>query len=93
MFSSVEDFEWNFKEKLEIMHGKNIATSTLQEQYQTLGTMIREHISKNWLGTSEQYRLERKKQVYYLSIEFLLGKLLKSNLIHLGLRELCETWT
>ncbi|WP_088043204.1 glycogen/starch/alpha-glucan phosphorylase [Bacillus sp. EAC] len=91
MFSSVEDFEWNFKEKLEIMHGKNIATSTLQEQYQTLGTMIREHISKNWLGTSEQYRLERKKQVYYLSIEFLLGKLLKSNLIHLGLRELCET--
>src|SRR5574341_1429264 len=53
--------------------------------------MIREYISTDWLGTSEQYRLERKKQVYYLSIEFLLGKLLKSNLIHLGLREICES--
>lgn len=91
MFSSVEEFEWNYKEKLESMHGKSISESSIQEQYETLGTMIREYISEDWLATSEQYRLERKKQVYYLSIEFLLGKLLKSNLIHLGLRELCES--
>ncbi|MBP0726269.1 glycogen/starch/alpha-glucan phosphorylase [Bacillus sp. RG28] len=90
MFSSVDEFVRSYKEKLEHMHGKQLAECNSREQYETLGTMVREYCSRDWLATMEKYRYEKQKQVYYLSIEFLLGKLLKSNLIHLGIRELCE---
>ncbi|MFX8891339.1 glycogen/starch/alpha-glucan phosphorylase, partial [Acinetobacter baumannii] len=40
--------------------------------------------------TNERYRAEHKKQVYYLSIEFLLGRLLGSNLMNLGIRDVVE---
>ncbi len=44
----------------------------------------------NWIQTNEQYRFSKQKQVYYLSIEFLLGRLLRQNLMNLGIYELVE---
>lgn len=65
--------------------GKSFSESTKREQFQTLGHMIREYVSSDWIQTNEQYRSTGKKQVYYLSIEFLLGRLLRHNLMNLGI--------
>ena len=57
---------------------KSFVESTDRDHYQTLGNMIREYVSNDWITTNEQYRSAKEKQVYYLSIEYLLGKLLKT---------------
>lgn len=91
MFSSVPKFKSAFLKKLEMMFGTSFEESTSREQFQTLGHMIREHVSADWIKTNERYRAEAKKQVYYLSIEFLLGRLLRHNLINLGVEKVvCE---
>lgn len=87
MFSSVPKFKTAFLKKLEMMFGTSFEESSSREQFQTLGHMIREHVSSDWIKTNELYRAGAKKQVYYLSIEFLLGRLLRHNLINLGVEE------
>lgn len=91
MFSNKEKFKAAFLKRLEMLCGKSFAESTLVDYYQTLGNMIRESVSLNWITTNEQYLASRGKQVYYLSIEYLLGKLLRQNLINLGVEEIVQS--
>ena len=90
MFSNKEEFKKQFLQRLEMMYGKSFAESSKDDQFDTLGHMIREHVSKNWIVTNERYRSKNEKQVYYLSIEFLLGRLLSTNLMNLGIEEVVE---
>ncbi|MBB6445816.1 glycogen/starch/alpha-glucan phosphorylase [Bacillus benzoevorans] len=90
MFSNKEEFKKHFLQKLEMMCGKSFAESTKEDQFDTLGHMIREYVSTNWIKTNERYRSEDQRQVYYLSIEFLLGRLLLHNLINLGIDQVVE---
>ncbi|MCP8968267.1 glycogen/starch/alpha-glucan phosphorylase [Ectobacillus ponti] len=90
MFENKEQFQAAFKRRLETWFGKRFEDSTLQEQYHTLGYMIREHVSGDWIANNEKIRSGGKKQLYYLSIEFLIGRLLGSNLLNLGIREVVD---
>jgi glycogen phosphorylase len=90
MFSDHNEFKEMFLKKLEMMYGKTFPESTSQDQFFTLGHLIREYISMNWIHTNEQYRFNKQKQVYYLSIEFLLGRLLRQNLMNLGIYEVVD---
>ncbi|EEM39307.1 Glycogen phosphorylase [Bacillus thuringiensis serovar sotto str. T04001] len=90
MFTHVESFKSTFLEKLETMYGKSFKDSTNRDQYNTLGHMVREYMNSQWIATNESYRSGEQKQMYYLSIEFLLGRLLGSNILNLGIRDVCE---
>ncbi|MEH7437647.1 glycogen/starch/alpha-glucan phosphorylase [Neobacillus drentensis] len=87
MFSSTTEFKKTFLKRLEMLCGKSFSESSNRDHYQTLGNMIREYVSNDWIATNERYLAAQGKQVYYLSIEYLLGKLLRQNLINLGIEE------
>jgi glycogen phosphorylase len=91
MFSNKHEFQQTFLKRLEMMCGKPFKESTKSDHFQTLGSMVREHVSSNWIHTKEKYNATEEKQVYYLSIEFLLGRLLRHNLMNLGIEEMVET--
>lgn len=85
-----QSFKETFLEKLKTMQGKEPAEATSLDVYKALGTMIRERVIENWVATGRQYREQGAKQAYYFSMEFLLGRLLESNLLNMGLLELCR---
>lgn len=81
MFSNEEDFATCFVKRIEMLCGKSFHESTPWDHFETLGKMIREYVSADWIRTNEHYRSAKRKQVYYFSIEFLPGRLLRQNLI------------
>ncbi len=63
---------------------------TVNEAYQTVAALVINMISEDWIKTNAAYSQNHVKQVYYFSLEFLLGRLLNSNLNNLGVREICR---
>ena len=73
-----------------VMWGRDINELTPNEIYQTVAATAKQYISSKWIKTNKAYMEQQEKQVYYFSIEFLMGRLLKSNLINLGIKEAVE---
>ncbi|OIJ18576.1 glycogen phosphorylase [Anaerobacillus alkalidiazotrophicus] len=85
MFSDKEVFKKEFIETLEYTSSKTLDEASPINLYNTLGTMIRSYVSKNWINTIKTYQQSGEKQVYYFSMEFLLGRLLQSNMLNLNI--------
>lgn len=85
-----EEFKSEFTKKAHILWEKDLPDLTPNEVYQTVAFMVRDLVSEDWIRTNETYAEEKAKQVYYFSIEFLLGRLLDSNLIGLGMEDVCR---
>ena len=86
-----EVFSLLFIEKLEASRGVLIEDAKPEDCYFALAYLIKDQIMKRWVQTaSSTYRKDKKKQVYYFSLEFLLGRMLESNIMALGLRDVCS---
>lgn len=68
---------------VKISFGKDISEANEFEIYRALGQAIMEEIAEDWYETKKLY--SQKKQAFYLSAEFLMGRALGNNLINLGL--------
>ena len=84
------NLEKSFLKTANMMFGKDWGELTKQELYQTLASTIRQYISENWIMTNKYYAENDCKEMYYFSIEFLLGRLLNANLINLDMKDICK---
>ncbi|WP_010631682.1 glycogen/starch/alpha-glucan phosphorylase [Sporolactobacillus vineae] len=82
---SKRKFKEDFKRMLTELYAMDIEQSSPAEQYAALGNLVRSYSSKDWSETNQRYLEKEKKQAYYFSMEFLLGRMLKSNLLNLGI--------
>nr|WP_048605052.1 glycogen/starch/alpha-glucan phosphorylase [Enterococcus massiliensis] len=78
-------FKNDMRQRLKEKYAMEITDASPQELFTVLGSVVRGLYSDNWRQTWKNYLTEEKKQVYYFSIEFLPGKMLKSNLLNLGI--------
>ena len=82
-----ENLKARFINIAHIMWGRELDELSENEIYQTVAAVAKIYISENWIKTNKAYMEREEKQIYYFSIEFLMGRLLKSNLINLGIEE------
>ena len=85
-----ETFKKDFQDKLVKMYAKSVDEATDLEKYLAFGTLITEYMGPDWYATKKKNEKEHRKQVYYFSLEFLIGRLMDANLINLGIRDVCE---
>ena len=85
MFKNKKEFKKEFNNRLETKYGTTVAHTHETEKYLVLGEMVREYANLNWRDTKIANAKQESKQVYYFSMEFLLGRSLTSNLKNLGI--------
>ncbi len=74
----------SFLEHLEYTLGKDKYSATKYDSYNALAYAVRDHLVERWLDTQQAYYNSDNKRVYYISMEFLMGRALGNSLINLG---------
>lgn len=83
-------FKKEYKKKYLEIHGEELSEGSDYKKYEALGSLVRDYISETWMKTNKRYNITKEKQVYYFSMEFLLGRLLGDALLNLGIRDICK---
>lgn len=70
---------------------KDKYTATLHDDFMATAIAVRDRLVERWMVTQQRYHDENLKRVYYFSMEFLIGRLLGSNILNLRLEEQTKT--
>ena len=90
MFKNKEEFKKEFSERLSEKYGKTPNEAHILEQYDILGEMVRDYAGSDWRNSREFVLKNDEKQLIYFSMEFLIGRLMTSNLMNLGIYGICR---
>ncbi len=83
----VDSIKKSFTDRLLFSVGKDRFSAAPLDHYTSLALTVRDRLVERWLHTQQTYYLSDVKRVYYLSMEFLMGRMLTNSLINLGIYE------
>ena len=79
-----EEFKKSVKENVKFLYRKTLEEATQEQIFQAVSNTVYDVIIDNWLKSQKAYEKQDPKIVYYMSMEFLMGRALGNNLINLG---------
>lgn len=84
---SKEEFKKSVIENVKNQYRRTIDEATPQQIFQAVSYAIKDVIIDDWIATQKQFDETGAKKVYYLSMEFLMGRALGNNIINLGAKK------
>ncbi|MEG1505469.1 MAG: glycogen/starch/alpha-glucan phosphorylase [Lachnospiraceae bacterium] len=78
-----EEFKKEVINNVKVLYRKTVKEASPQQLFQAVSHAVEETVIDKWIATQEKFKEEDPKTVYYLSMEFLMGRALGNNLINL----------
>ncbi|MCF6150379.1 MAG: glycogen/starch/alpha-glucan phosphorylase [Candidatus Kuenenia sp.] len=86
----MESLQKSFVNHLECSLAKDTYSATKLDLYKSIAYTVRDHLVERWIATQQSYYENDAKRVYYLSLEFLMGRTLGNSLINLNFLDECR---
>uniref|UniRef100_A0A8C3SF78 Alpha-1,4 glucan phosphorylase n=1 Tax=Chelydra serpentina TaxID=8475 RepID=A0A8C3SF78_CHESE len=90
---NVSDLKKNFNRHLHFTLVKDRNVATPRDYYFALAHTVRDHLVGRWIRTQQYYYEKDPKRIYYLSLEFYMGRTLQNTMVNLGLQNACDEAT
>ncbi|MGH0171399.1 UNVERIFIED_CONTAM: hypothetical protein FKN15_061089 [Acipenser sinensis] len=90
---NVTDLKKNFNRHLHFTLVKDRNVATPRDYYFALAHTVRDHLVGRWIRTQQYYYEKDPKRIYYLSLEFYMGRTLQNTMVNLGLENACDEAT
>ncbi|XP_059497433.1 glycogen phosphorylase, muscle form [Stegostoma tigrinum] len=87
---NVADLKKNFNRHLHFTLVKDRNVATPRDYYLALAHTVRDHLVGRWIRTQQYYYEKDPKRIYYLSLEFYMGRTLQNTMVNLGLQNACD---
>ncbi len=65
-------------------------SATDRDRYYALALAVRDQLIERWIATQQEHHRHNVKRVYYLSLEFLIGRMMGNNVINLQMEDICR---
>ena len=82
-----ESIKWDYAEHLRYSLGCDRFSTTDRERFMALAYAVRDRLIHQWTHTQQTHHNKQVKRIYYLSLEFLMGRAMTNNIINLGLEK------
>ncbi|XP_063801279.1 glycogen phosphorylase, muscle form [Pseudophryne corroboree] len=90
---NVSDLKKNFNRHLHFTLVKDRNVANPRDYYFALAHTVRDHLVGRWIRTQQHYYEHDPKRIYYLSLEFYMGRTLQNTMVNLGLQNACDEAT
>ena len=88
--STVQELRNSFEHHLRHTLAKDRYTATNRDRYYAFALAVRDRLIERWIATQQTHHKRQVKRVYYLSLEFLIGRSLEHNVSNLRLEGACR---